>query len=132
MKRCLILSSSRVYLDVQYRGNCFNCCLYLSSFYIHNVGFLQCRSCYNVAMLFFFSVDIIFFLGTFPSLHPTFTFGIYLVLLDLLLLLLSIPSLCTYLIFSIVLQSTHRVLLFQLVISIKDLCFQFFSDILYF
>lgn len=131
VKRCFILCS-RVYLDVRYRGNCLNCCLNRFPFYNHYVGFLQCGSHHNVEMLFFFFVDIISISCTSSIPPPCLyiwnsspTFG-------LSSLLPSIPSLYICLIFSIVLLSTHRVLLFPLIICGKGFCFQAVLDHLLF
>lgn len=131
MRRWFILSS-RVYLDVQYRGNCLNCCFNLFPFYNHYVGFLQCGSRHNVDMLFFFSVDIISILCTFPHPPSYLYIGDSSPTFGLSSRPPSIPSLCICLIFSIVLQSTHRVLLFPLIICVKGFCFQALSDHLIF
>lgn len=128
MRRWFIVSSSRIYLDVQYRGNCVNCCLNLFPFYHHYVGFLPCGSRHNVEMLFFFSVDIISILCTRPRPPPYLSIWDSSPTFGLRSQPPSIPSLCLCLIFSIVLQSTRRVLLFPLIICVKGFCFQAVSD----
>lgn len=100
---------------------------FISPLFISILGILQCGSCCSVEMLCFFLWTLFPFFAHFPSLHSTLISGTHLLLLDFISLPPSFPSLCISLIFPIVLQGTHRVLWFPLIICIKGLCFQTFS-----